>query len=145
MMKLRTMVPNAEDLKRQVMHLNELHYPDFKIAADPRVTRLGRILRKTSLDELPQFWNVLKGDMSLVGPRPPTPNEVECYTTRQVQRLAVIPGITGLWQVSGRSAITDFDRWIELDLHYAQTWSIWLDVGILAKTPAAVLRMEGAA
>jgi exopolysaccharide biosynthesis polyprenyl glycosylphosphotransferase len=143
--KFRTMVVDAEARKAELAHLNEVTGPAFKIRRDPRITRVGRVLRKLSLDELPQLWNVLKSDMSLVGPRPPTPNEVELYTTRQVQRLAVIPGITGLWQVSGRSTIADFDRWIDLDLRYAQTWSIGLDLRILAKTPAAVLRMQGAA
>jgi exopolysaccharide biosynthesis polyprenyl glycosylphosphotransferase len=142
--KFRTMVIDAEARKAELAHLNEVQGPAFKIERDPRMTKIGRVLRKLSIDELPQLWNVLKGDMSLVGPRPPTPDEVECYTTRQVQRLAVIPGITGLWQVSGRSKIADFDRWIDLDLRYAQTWSIWLDVRILARTPAAVFRMEAA-
>jgi exopolysaccharide biosynthesis polyprenyl glycosylphosphotransferase len=142
--KFRTMVVDAEARKAELAHLNEVIGPAFKIKHDPRITRVGRVLRKLSLDELPQLWNVLRGDMSLVGPRPPTPNEVECYTTRQVQRLAVMPGITGLWQVSGRSTIADFDQWIELDLRYARTWSIWLDLRILARTPAAVLHMQGA-
>lgn len=143
--KFRTMVVDAEARKAELAHLNEVTGPAFKIKHDPRITRVGAVLRKLSLDELPQLWNVLKSDMSLVGPRPPTPDEVERYTTRQVQRLAVIPGITGLWQVSGRSTITDFDQWIELDLRYAQTWSIWLDLAILVKTPIEVLRMRGAA
>ena len=142
--KLRTMVVDAEARKAALAHLNELSGPVFKIQRDPRITRVGRVLRKLSLDELPQLWNVLKGDMSLVGPRPPTPDEVARYTVRQAQRLAVMPGITGLWQVSGRTSITNFDQWIELDLHYAQTWSLWLDLSILARTPMAVLRMEGA-
>ena len=143
--KFRTMVANAEARKAELAHLNEVAGPAFKIKRDPRITRTGAVLRKLSLDELPQLWNVLKGDMSLVGPRPPTRDEVERYTRRQVQRLAVLPGITGLWQVSGRSTIADFDQWIELDLRYAETWSIWLDLLILAKTPVEVLRMRGAA
>ncbi len=142
--KFRTMVVDAEARKAELRHLNEVRGPAFKIKRDPRMTKVGRLMRKLSVDELPQLWNVLKGDMSLVGPRPPTPDEVECYTARQVQRLAVIPGITGLWQVSGRSKIVDFDRWIDLDLRYAQQWSIWLDLLILARTPAAVFRMEAA-
>ncbi|HSD87565.1 MAG TPA: sugar transferase [Kofleriaceae bacterium] len=142
--KFRTMVVDAEARKAELAHLNEVTGPAFKIKRDPRITRVGAVLRKLSIDELPQLWNVLKGDMSLVGPRPPTPDEVERYTSRQVQRLAVVPGITGLWQVSGRSSIADFDQWIELDLRYAHTWSIWLDLRILLKTPAAVLRMQGA-
>ena len=143
--KFRTMVVDAEARKAELAHLNEVSGPAFKIKRDPRVTRVGAVLRKLSLDELPQLWSVLKGDMSLVGPRPPTCDEVERYTTRQAQRLAVIPGITGLWQVSGRSTIADFDQWIEFDLRYARQWSVWLDLLILVKTPLEVLRMRGAA
>lgn len=143
--KLRTMVVDAEARKPGLAHLNEIIGSAFKIKRDPRITRVGAWLRKLSVDELPQLWNVIKGDMSLVGPRPPTPDEVERYTAREVQRLAVTPGISGLWQVSGRSSIADFSRWIELDLHYARTWSIWLDLVIILKTPLAVLCMRGAA
>ena len=143
--KFRTMVVDAEARKAELAHLNEVAGPAFKIKRDPRITRVGALLRKISVDELPQLWNVLKGDMSLVGPRPPTPDEVEHYTSRQAQRLAVVPGITGLWQVSGRSTIADFDQWIDLDLHYAQNWSVWLDLTILLKTPVEVVRMRGAA
>jgi lipopolysaccharide/colanic/teichoic acid biosynthesis glycosyltransferase len=142
--KLRTMVADAEARKRELIHLNEIQGAAFKIAHDPRVTRFGRFLRKYSLDELPQLWNVLIGDMSLVGPRPPAYSEVLTYTPRQAQRLAVIPGITGLWQVSGRNKITSFDRWVELDLTYIEHWSLWLDVRILVRTLPAVLRAEGA-
>ena len=142
--KFRTMVVDAELRKADLEHLNEMQGPMFKIAGDPRMTQLGAILRKLSIDELPQFWNVLKGDMSLVGPRPPTPDEVEQYSTREVQRLGVTPGITGVWQVSGRSDIPEFERWLELDLEYAASWSIWLDLWILAKTPFAVLSTRGA-
>jgi len=142
--KFRTMVVDAEARKAELAALNEMHGPVFKIERDPRVTPIGRILRKLSIDELPQLWNVLKGDMSLVGPRPPTPDEVERYNRKQAQRLAVIPGITGLWQVSGRSEIADFDRWVELDLSYAHTWSVWNDLKILAKTPWVVLTARGA-
>ncbi len=142
--KFRTMVVDAEELRANIEHLNEMQGPVFKIASDPRITRLGAVLRKLSIDELPQLWNVLKGDMSLVGPRPPMPEEVEQYTGRQVQRLCVIPGITGLWQVSGRSEIPEFDRWLELDLEYARTWSLWLDLVILLKTPIVVLTTRGA-
>ena len=142
--KFRTMVVDAEARKAELEHLNEMRGPVFKIHRDPRITRLGLILRKLSLDELPQLWNVLKGDMSLVGPRPPTPDEVELYTTRQAQRMGVMPGITGLWQVSGRSNIVDFDRWIDLDLQYARSWSMWLDVRILMKTVVVVLLARGA-
>jgi lipopolysaccharide/colanic/teichoic acid biosynthesis glycosyltransferase len=143
--KFRTMVVDAEARKPALWQLNEIDGAAFKIARDPRVTRIGSVLRKLSLDELPQLWNVLCGDMSLVGPRPPTPDEVEQYSRYQVQRLAVIPGISGLWQVSGRSSIADFDRWIALDLHYVRTWSVWLDLVIILRTPLAVICMRGAA
>jgi len=142
--KFRTMVVDAEELKANLEHLNEMQGPVFKIARDPRMTRIGGLLRKLSIDELPQLWNVLKGDMSLVGPRPPTPDEVEQYSSTQSQRLSVVPGLTGLWQVSGRNDIIDFDRWIDLDLEYARTWSIWFDLRILAKTPFVVLTTRGA-
>ena len=142
--KFRTMVMDAEHRKRDLEHLNEMRGPVFKIRRDPRITGLGRMLRKLSLDELPQLWNVLRGDMSLVGPRPPTPDEVVRYTPRQLQRLSVMPGITGLWQVSGRNDIPDFERWIDLDLEYARTWSIWLDVRILLKTAIVVALLRGA-
>ena len=118
--------------------------PVFKITNDPRITPIGRVLRRSSLDELPQFLNVLIGDMSLVGPRPPIPYEVECYDIWHRRRLlAVKPGITGLWQVSGRSKV-GFDDMVRLDLKYARSWSIWLDIKILIKTPHAVLSGEGA-
>jgi len=142
--KFRTMVEDADHRKSDLEHLNEMRGPIFKIRRDPRVTALGRVLRKLSLDELPQLWNVLRGDMSLVGPLPPTPDEVERYTARQVQRLSVMPGITGLWQVSGRNDIPDFERWIDLDLEYAQTWSLWLDLRILLKTAVVVALVRGA-
>ncbi len=142
--KFRTMVQDAEARKRELEHMNEMKGPIFKIRRDLRITPLGRVLRKLSLDELPQLWNVLKGEMSLVGPRPPTPDEVARYTPRQAQRLSVIPGITGLWQVSGRSEISDFERWIDLDLEYARTWSMWLDLRILLKTVIVVVRVRGA-
>jgi lipopolysaccharide/colanic/teichoic acid biosynthesis glycosyltransferase len=118
--------------------------PIFKLRDDPRVTRLGRFLRLSSLDELPQLWNVLRGQMSLVGPRPPTPHEVETYTPEQTRRLSVKPGLTGLWQVSGRSAIPDFHHWVELDLEYIDNWSLWLDLKILLRTIPAVLSTRGA-
>lgn len=115
----------------------------FKLDADPRVTRVGRVLRKTSLDELPQLINVLKGEMSLVGPRPPLVYEFECYEPRHARRLSVLPGITGLWQVSGRTRLS-FEEMVDLDVRYAQTWSIWLDLWILARTLPAVLSTRGA-
>jgi lipopolysaccharide/colanic/teichoic acid biosynthesis glycosyltransferase len=116
----------------------------YKLSNDPRVTRLGRLLRRTSLDELPQFFNVLTGRMSLVGPRPPIPYEFDCYAIWHQQRLlSVKPGITGLWQVGGRSRVT-FDDMVRLDLNYADTWTVWLDLKILCRTPRAVIRGEGA-
>jgi exopolysaccharide biosynthesis polyprenyl glycosylphosphotransferase len=142
--KFRTMVTDAESRKAALEHLNEMTGPVFKIRCDPRVTALGRVLRRLSLDELPQLWNVVRGDMSLVGPRPPIPDEVERYTPRHVQRLSVRPGITGLWQVSGRNDITDFERWIDLDLQYTRTWSLWLDLRILLKTVVVVVLIRGA-
>jgi exopolysaccharide biosynthesis polyprenyl glycosylphosphotransferase len=142
--KFRTMVEDAEERKGDLAHLNEMSGPIFKIRRDPRTTRVGIVLRKLSLDELPQLWNVLRGDMSLVGPRPPTPDEVEQYNQRQVQRLSVMPGLTGLWQVSGRSDIPDFEKWIDLDLEYAQRWSLGLDLRILLKTVVVVILARGA-
>jgi exopolysaccharide biosynthesis polyprenyl glycosylphosphotransferase len=115
----------------------------FKLSHDPRATPLGRILRKTSLDELPQFFNVLKGDMSLIGPRPPLPSEVERYTTWQRKRLGVKPGITGLWQVSGRSELS-FDEWVRLDAYYIENWSLWLDLQIFLRTLWVIIRGRGA-
>lgn len=142
MYKFRTMVTNAEELKLKYAHLNELTWPDFKITNDPRVTRVGRILRKTSLDELPQIFNILKGDMSLVGPRP-TSFDVSTYSLWHTERLEVLPGITGLWQVSGRSDI-DFDGRLSLDIEYIETRSLWLDIKILFHTVTAVFTQRGA-
>ena len=142
--KFRTMCADAETRKAELAHLNEMEGPAFKLKRDPRITRFGRLLRKLSIDELPQLWNVLRGDMSLVGPRPPLPDEVERYTNDQAQRLSVVPGITGLWQVSGRSLIADFDTWLQLDLQYARRWTLWLDLKILAKTVIVVLLTRGA-
>jgi exopolysaccharide biosynthesis polyprenyl glycosylphosphotransferase len=142
--KFRTMVVDAEDRRADLEHLNEMSGPIFKIRRDPRITRLGKVLRKTSLDELPQLWNVLRGEMSLVGPRPPLAEEVERYDAHQAQRLAVTPGITGLWQVSGRSTLPDFDVWLALDLEYARRWSLWLDLRILLKTVVVVVLAKGA-
>ncbi len=142
MYKFRTMVTNAEELKEKYAHLNELTWPDFKITNDPRVTRVGRILRKTSLDELPQFLNVLKGEMSLVGPRP-TSFDVSTYSLRHTERLEVLPGITGLWQVSGRSDV-DFDQRLRLDIEYIERQSLWLDIQILFRTVTTVFSQRGA-
>lgn len=142
MFKLRTMVANAEAIKEQFRHLNELSWPDFKISNDPRVTRVGKILRKTSLDELPQIFNVVKGDMSLVGPRP-TSFSANTYTLWHTERLEVQPGITGLWQVSGRSDV-DFDDRLRLDIEYIRKRSLWLDLTLLFRTIAAVVKPNGA-
>jgi lipopolysaccharide/colanic/teichoic acid biosynthesis glycosyltransferase len=136
------MVPNAEDLKAKYAHLNELSLPDFKIADDPRTTRVGRFLRKTSLDELPQLFNILKGEMSWVGPRP-TSFSVETYHLRHTERLEVVPGLTGLWQVSGRSNL-DFDERLELDIAYIEQQSLWFDLSILLRTVGAVVTRRGA-
>jgi exopolysaccharide biosynthesis polyprenyl glycosylphosphotransferase len=141
--KFRTMIDGAEDKLWEIKHLNEMGGPVFKMRNDPRVTPLGQVLRKFSVDELPQVWNVLKGEMSIVGPRAPLPEEVQHYTTKQRRRLSVKPGITCLWQVSGRNDI-DFNRWMELDLEYIDKWSFWLDIRIMLKTIPAVFTARGA-
>ena len=142
MYKLRTMVANAEELKAECLARNDLTWPDFKISDDPRVTLIGSMLRKTSLDELPQIFNVLKGDMSLVGPRP-TSFEASTYDLWQTERLEVVPGITGLWQVSGRSDVEFSDR-ARLDIAYIEQRSVLLDLKILFQTVGAVLQKRGA-
>jgi len=142
MYKLRTMVHNAEELKEKYAHLNELTWPDFMITNDPRVTRVGRFLRRSSLDELPQIINVLRGDMSLVGPRP-TSFPAETYSLWHTARLEVQPGLTGLWQVSGRKSI-DFDDRLRLDIAYIRNRSLWLDVVLLGRTVGAVFEGRGA-
>lgn len=140
MLKFRSMVMDAEKRKAELMHLNEMDGPVFKIQRDPRITAVGRFIRKTSIDELPQLFNILFGDMSLVGPRPPLPSEVDQYEPWQRRRLSVKPGLTGMWQVSGRNQI-DFDEWMRMDLEYIDSWSLWLDLKIILKTiPAVVLR-----
>lgn len=131
--KFRSMVSNAEELKVCLSNQNEATGPVFKIKHDPRVTKVGRFIRKTSLDELPQLLNVLKGEMSLVGPRPPLPDEVEKYTSYERQRLKVTPGLTCYWQVSGRSNLS-FDRWVELDLKYIEERNFLLDIKLILKT-----------
>jgi exopolysaccharide biosynthesis polyprenyl glycosylphosphotransferase len=143
MLKFRSMVVDAESQRERLRHLNEMSGPVFKIRRDPRVTTVGAFIRKTSLDELPQFFNIFAGDMSLVGPRPPIPSEVEQYKPWQRRRLSVKPGLTGLWQVSGRNNI-DFDEWMRLDLHYIDEWSLWLDFKILIRTLPAVFTRSGA-
>ena len=142
MYKFRTMVKNAEELKQKYMHLNELVWPDFKITNDPRVTRIGRILRKTSLDELPQLLNILTGDMSLVGPRP-TSFSAQTYTLWQTERLDVVPGITGLWQIIGRGK-SEFDERLRLDIAYIERRCMSLDLEILWRTVSSVLQQRGA-
>lgn len=141
--KLRSMVQDADVRRQQLAHLNEADGPVFKIARDPRVTRVGRFIRTSSLDEIPQFINVLKGDMSLVGPRPPIPEEVAQYEPWQLRRLDVRPGITCLWQISGRSRL-GFQEWMRLDLEYIRHRSFLLDLKILLRTIPAVLSREGA-
>ena len=133
MYKFRSMVHNAEELLEKLKDQNEQTGPVFKMQEDPRITRVGKFIRKTSIDELPQLFNVLMGDMSLVGPRPPIPREVEQYTTYQMQRLGVKPGLTCLWQVGGRNSV-DFDGWVELDIEYIQKRSLWLDIKLIIKT-----------
>lgn len=142
-LKFRSMCNDAEYQKKQLMHLNEANGPVFKIKRDPRITPVGSFIRKFSIDELPQLFNVLKGEMSVVGPRPPIPAEVEQYTEYQRGRLAVKPGLTCLWQVSGRSNVS-FDKWVELDLIYIQTMSFSNDFIIVLKTIPAVLLGSGA-
>ena len=140
--KFRTMVPGANLLRKRLYYLNQRRGPFFKIANDPRVTLLGRLLRKYSLDELPQFWNVLKGDMSLVGPRPHPLEDVEQYRAEHEQRLEVIPGMTGLWQVTAREN-PSFETCMKLDVGYIRHWSLLLDCEILLRTIPAVLAGEG--
>ena len=142
--KFRSMRVDAEAIKEQLMDQNTMQGGMFKIDNDPRVTKIGQFIRKTSLDELPQFWNVLIGDMSLVGTRPPTVDEYEKYTPEQKRRLSFKPGITGLWQISGRSEITSFDEVVKLDVAYIDDWTIWKDFEILLKTVKVVLMRDGA-
>jgi len=142
MFKFRTMVPNAEELKAAYAHLNELQWPDFKITNDPRITKVGHFLRKTSLDELPQLFNVLRGEMSLVGPRP-TSFGPETYKLWHTERLDVTPGLTGLWQIIGRAQL-EFDDRLRLDIAYIERRSLWLDISILFRTFLAVVERRGA-
>jgi lipopolysaccharide/colanic/teichoic acid biosynthesis glycosyltransferase len=142
--KFRSMYRDAEERKEELAGRNEMSGPMFKLEDDPRITRVGRFLRKTSLDELPQFFNIVKGDMSLVGTRPPTADEFEKYNQRYRRRISMTPGLTGLWQTSGRSDIEDFDEVVKLDLQYIDNWSLWLDIKILLKTVAVVFSGKGA-
>ena len=143
LLKFRTMKRDASERLSEISHLNEMTGPVFKASRDPRSTPVGRILRRLSIDELPQLWNVIVGDMSLVGPRPPLPEEVSHYEPWQRRRLSMKPGLTCLWQVSGRNEV-DFDRWMAMDLKYIDTWSTMLDLKILLKTVPAVLSGRGA-
>ncbi|MDL5039742.1 sugar transferase [Weizmannia coagulans] len=138
MYKFRSMVSDAEEKLKDLLKYNEIEGAMFKIKEDPRVTKIGKFIRKTSIDELPQLWNVLKGEMSLVGPRPPLPREVKEYTNYDKQRLLVTPGCTGLWQVSGRNSL-DFTEMVELDLEYIQMRTVFFDFKIIAKTIKIIL------
>lgn len=133
MYKFRSMVVNAEELKENLEEQNEMSGPMFKIKDDPRITKVGKFIRKTSIDELPQLWNVLKGDMSLVGPRPSLPKEVEQFDNWMFKRLSVRPGLTCYWQVSGRNNI-DFEDWMKLDCKYVDDRNIWIDIKLIFKT-----------
>ena len=141
--KFRSMIPGAEEMLDSLLDRNEMNGPAFKMKDDPRITRFGRFMRMTSIDELPQLWNVLKGDMSLVGPRPPLPREVELYTEHQMKRLSVVPGITCFWQVQPKRNSLSFDQWLSLDLKYIEEQSVKTDFVILFKTIGAVCGMEG--
>jgi exopolysaccharide biosynthesis polyprenyl glycosylphosphotransferase len=143
MLKFRSMYQDAEEKRKQLEKANEADGPVFKLRNDPRITRAGRFLRKYSLDELPQLWNVLKGEMSLIGPRPPLPHEVTQYTNYHWRRMDVLPGMTGLWQVSGRSDL-DFESWVDLDIYYIERWSLALELKILLKTIPVVIKGTGA-
>lgn len=138
------MIQDAESKQNDLLGYNEMDGPVFKMKDDPRITKAGKFLRKFSIDELPQFWNVLTGDMSLVGPRPPLPSEVSKYKPWQRRRLSMRPGITCLWQAYGRNNIKDFNEWMKLDLEYIDNWSLFLDYKILLKTIPVVLFGIGA-
>lgn len=141
--KLRSMIPNAEAKLVELLNKNEMEGPAFKIKEDPRITKVGRIIRKTSIDELPQLWNILKGDMSIVGPRPPLPREVAQYDEYQMQRLYITPGLTCYWQIQPHRNDLSFDEWVELDLKYMQERSFGTDWKIILGTFAAVFGMNG--
>lgn len=143
--KFRSMYADAEERKKELMAQNEMNGLMFKMKDDPRITKIGKFIRKTSLDEFPQFWNVLKGDMSLVGTRPPTVDEFEQYDLHHKKRLGMTPGLTGVWQVSGRSDITDFEEIVNMDVEYIENWSLKRDIGILFKTVQVVLSSESGA
>jgi len=142
--KFRTMIRDADQRKQELLRHNEMQGPVFKMREDPRITRMGRFLRKYSLDELPQLWSVVRGDMSLVGPRPPLVSEFAQFETWQKRKLSVVPGLTCLWQVQGRADIRNFDDWVRMDLEYIDHWSPQLDFKILFQTVLVVLRGKGA-
>jgi len=142
--KFRSMYADAERRKKELMEQNEMNGLMFKMTDDPRITKIGKFIRKTSLDELPQFWNVLKGDMSLVGTRPPTVDEFQQYEWYHKRRLSMTPGLTGVWQVSGRSDITDFEEIVSMDVEYIKNWSLKRDIKIILKTIQVVLHSDGA-
>lgn len=141
--KLRSMVPEADQMLDSLLDQNEMEGPAFKISNDPRITRVGRVIRRTCIDELPQLWNILKGDMSFVGPRPPLPREVEQYNDFQRKRLSVVPGLTCYWQIQPNRNSLTFDKWLELDLKYIEERNVKTDLMIIFKTVGAVLNMEG--
>lgn len=141
--KLRSMVPEADQMLDSLLDQNEMEGPAFKISNDPRITRVGRVIRRTCIDELPQLWNILKGDMSFVGPRPPLPREVEQYNDFQRNRLRVVPGLTCYWQIQPNRNSLTFDKWLELDLKYIEERNVKTDLMIIFKTVGAVLNMEG--
>ncbi len=143
MYKFRSMCVDAENKKQELMQYNEVDGPVFKMKADPRITKVGKFIRKYSIDELPQLLNILKGDMSIVGPRPPLPDEVEKYNSYQMQRLLVTPGLTCFWQAYGRSSLS-FDDWMYMDMMYIKRRGMWLDINLIAKTVFAVIFKRGA-
>ena len=143
MYKFRSMVSNAEELLEELMEHNEMDGPVFKIKDDPRITRVGKFIRKTSIDELPQLFNILKGDMSIVGPRPAIPHEVAEYSNYHKQRLLVKPGLTCIWQVSGRNSI-GFDEWMDMDLEYIEKRNLWMDIKLIFKTVFVLFGDENA-
>ena len=143
MYKFRSMVVDAEERKKDLMDKNEMKGLMFKMDDDPRITPIGKFIRKTSIDEFPQFWNILKGDMSLVGTRPPTLDEYEKYKQHHMSRLAMKPGLTGMWQTSGRSEITDFEEIVKLDNEYIRNFSLLLDIKLILRTFGAVIGMKG--
>lgn len=141
--KFRSMVPHAEEKLEEILHHNEMDGPVFKIKGDPRITRVGSLIRKTGIDELPQLVNILKGEMSIVGPRPPLPREVAQYTPYEMQRLYVAPGLTCYWQIQPNRNKMSFAQWVELDLQYIRDRSFWLDWVLICKTAVSIFRMDG--